>query len=180
MSEMVRLKVQVMEMIREKDISGISNLIPRLSSQLPGNFHFLDHSMIMAITKLLLIQDRQEGLKWGQQFLTTRTKTILDSETCTLVHLLLFPTILDNEALNLLPSWNKNSSSPTGSAKGQSPNQPPPSSYSPRLQSNTLRSPTVDMLNYHQIPTLGGKNLAELRRKLHSWSDMLTMIEFDL
>lgn len=191
MIQEVQFKVQVLEALYNKDSRLLSSFSGQIVRMLRTNARFLPISSLLTISSLLLKVNRKLALQFGKEVIILTGKGNLDMDTCIILHILFYPTIIDAEAASLVhhvPAITQHTIDSKSAC--DSPRKMPPldvREMAPTIQPNTHRSAgnresneiTFDK-NDDLMSELTGKAVIELRQSLGSLEKAIEMLDLEL
>ena len=96
--ELIRLKVQVLEVIEGALLMSCKALVPKIKDALLKSPEFLGGDHMSKFVGMLAREDRLAALTFAKELLQRDHGSRLEDVDCRLLHVLLYPTIFDDQA----------------------------------------------------------------------------------
>lgn len=192
--ELIRLKVKILELLDGSLQVSCKNILQQVADALHKSPDFLGADHLARLVALLASEDRLAALKFAQSILERDQSNggRLENADCRILHVLLYPTIFDQQAAKLIVYRETSTNSLPGSRTGSPVKKqlskafddssrlslgPPPI---PELEPNT---PTSPKRNRPALPTYEAPSsqvLMEMRKCIRSLKNATSMIELEI
>jgi hypothetical protein len=102
----VRFRMRIVDLISKDAGAELLTLLPMISDMLSYNHGFLSEDEIIDLIWIAIQSDRLTTLQFGKSLLEGRARRV-DDEACKLVNALLYPTVFDVNAFEIVSGTYK-------------------------------------------------------------------------